>query len=193
MVPLYSLHSDSSGLRTGAGVSTEAGVSIETESVEDEKRTHMHRMWAAVAGSWGEHVDYTDARSAHEAELMLDLAAPRPGERVLELACGAGGLGLAAAARVGATGEVVLSVHNDGPEEHELIVVREGDHPLPFRKDGVTIDEDALAKAQVGGLEPGTPGSVRELQLRLTAGRYELFCNMSGHFLGGMHAQVVVS
>lgn len=90
-------------------------------------------------------------------------------------------------------GEVVLSVHNDGPEEHELIVVREGDHALPFRKDGVTIDEDALAKAQVGGLEPGTPGSVRELQLRLTAGRYELFCNMSGHFLGGMHAQVVVS
>ena len=84
-------------------------------------------------------------------------------------------------------------MHNDGPEEHELIVVREGDHPLPLRKDGVTVDEDALAKAHVGGLEPGTPGSVRELQLRLAAGRYELFCNMAGHFLGGMHVQVVVS
>jgi ubiquinone/menaquinone biosynthesis C-methylase UbiE len=84
-------------------------MSIEVESAEDEKRTHIHRLWAAVAGSWAEHVEYTDARSAHEAELMLDLAAPGPGERVLELACGAGGLGLAAAERVGRTGEVVLS------------------------------------------------------------------------------------
>ena len=34
---------------------------------------------------------------------------PRPGERVLELACGAGGTGLAAAARVAPGGEVVVS------------------------------------------------------------------------------------
>ena len=39
---------------------------------------------------------------------MLVLTAPAPGERVLELACGPAGLGLAAAARV-APGEVVLS------------------------------------------------------------------------------------
>jgi len=90
-------------------------------------------------------------------------------------------------------GEIVLSVQNQGPEKHELIVVREGDHALPLRKDGVTVDEDALAKAKVGGLEPGSPGSVRELRLRLPAGRYEMFCNMSGHFLGGMHMELVVS
>jgi len=35
-------------------------------------------MWAAVAGSWGKHVEYTDARSAHESELMLDLARRAP-------------------------------------------------------------------------------------------------------------------
>ena len=40
---------------------------------------------------------------------MLDLSTPQPGERVLELACGPGGLGLAAAARVARGGEVVLS------------------------------------------------------------------------------------
>jgi SAM-dependent methyltransferase len=43
------------------------------------------------------------------AERLLDLTAPRPGERVLELACGPGGLGLAAAERVVPGGEVVLS------------------------------------------------------------------------------------
>jgi ubiquinone/menaquinone biosynthesis C-methylase UbiE len=40
---------------------------------------------------------------------MLALTKPQPGERVLELACGPGGLGLAAAKRVAPTGEVVLS------------------------------------------------------------------------------------
>ncbi len=69
----------------------------------------LHQMWAAVAPAWAEHVDYADARGAHVAERMLELADPRPGERVLELACGPAGLGLAAAARVAPEGTVVLS------------------------------------------------------------------------------------
>ncbi len=40
---------------------------------------------------------------------MLDRVALQPGDRVLELACGPGGVGLVAAERVGETGEVVLS------------------------------------------------------------------------------------
>jgi SAM-dependent methyltransferase len=66
-------------------------------------------MWAAVAGSWAEHAEYADTRGAVAAEKMLDLTTPQPGERVLELACGPGGLGLAAAKRVAPEGEVVLS------------------------------------------------------------------------------------
>jgi ubiquinone/menaquinone biosynthesis C-methylase UbiE len=75
----------------------------------DELRTRLHRMWAGVAPSWHQHADYVDARGAVVTERMLELAAPQPGERVLELACGPGGLGLAAAERVGPRGEVVLS------------------------------------------------------------------------------------
>jgi SAM-dependent methyltransferase len=75
----------------------------------DEARAHLHAMWAAVAGSWGKHADYVDARGASMTEKMLELTAPQPGERVLELACGAGGVGLAAAVRVAPGGEVVLS------------------------------------------------------------------------------------
>jgi SAM-dependent methyltransferase len=66
-------------------------------------------MWAAVARSWEEHAAFIDARSAAVSERMLDLARPRPGDRVLELACGPGGVGLAAAERVSPGGEVVLS------------------------------------------------------------------------------------
>jgi SAM-dependent methyltransferase len=66
-------------------------------------------MWAAVAPSWEQHADYVDARGALVTDEMLERSAPRPGERVLELACGPGGLGIAAAERVAPGGEVVLS------------------------------------------------------------------------------------
>ena len=89
-------------------------------------------------------------------------------------------------------GRVRLEVANNGPDLHELIVVREPSTPLPMRADGVTVDEDALEPVKLGSLEPGTPGSVRALTLRLRPGRYEIFCNMAGHYMGGMHAVLVV-
>jgi SAM-dependent methyltransferase len=72
-------------------------------------RAHLHAMWAAVAPSWGEHADYVDARGARVTDELLKRALPRPGARVLELACGPGGVGIAAAELVGSGGEVVLS------------------------------------------------------------------------------------
>jgi SAM-dependent methyltransferase len=72
-------------------------------------RSQLHGMWASVAASWGQHADYADTRGAAITARMLELSAPRPGERVLELACGAGGVGIAAAKLVGPAGEVVLS------------------------------------------------------------------------------------
>ena len=62
-----------------------------------------------MAGAWGEHAAYIDARGAAVSERMLELTAPRPGERVLELACGPGGPGFAAAGLVAPGGEVVVS------------------------------------------------------------------------------------
>ena len=83
-------------------------------------------------------------------------------------------------------------VHNKGPEAHELLVVRATSSHLPLRPDGLTVDEETLKRAIVGVLEPGSPGSVRQLLLHLRPGRYIVFCNMSGHFLAGMHRELVV-
>lgn len=80
-----------------------------TKPAAGDQRTHMHGMWSRVAGSWGEHAAYTDHRSAQETSEMVDLVQLAPGHQVLELACGAGGLGLAAARRVGPQGTVLLS------------------------------------------------------------------------------------
>jgi uncharacterized cupredoxin-like copper-binding protein len=89
-------------------------------------------------------------------------------------------------------GEVAFTVHNKGPDRHEFIVARVSSSTLPLRADGLTVDEEALQKSEVGELEPGEPGAIRTLRLKLAPGRYVFFCNMAGHFLGGMHEEVVV-
>jgi ubiquinone/menaquinone biosynthesis C-methylase UbiE len=67
----------------------------------DDLREHLHGMWSTVSDAWAEHADYVEARAAAVTERMLELAALRAGDEVLELACGGGGLGLAAARRAG--------------------------------------------------------------------------------------------
>jgi ubiquinone/menaquinone biosynthesis C-methylase UbiE len=76
---------------------------------DEQMRARVHGMWSAVASSWDEHAAYVDSRGSEVTARMLELAGLRPGARVLELACGPGGLGLAAAERVLPHGDVVLS------------------------------------------------------------------------------------
>ena len=97
-----------------------------------------------------------------------------------------------AAPRSAPAGELLLTVANKGPDNHELVIVRKTGARLPFRSDGLTVDEDALDAVRQPSLEPGAPSSVRMLRLRLRPGRYVLFCNMSGHFLAGMRTELVV-
>ena len=81
----------------------------EQSDERDALRARLAGMWTSVAGGWSQHAEYADARGAQSAQRMLELAQVSAGDRVLELACGPGGLGLAAAERVGPSGEVVLS------------------------------------------------------------------------------------
>jgi uncharacterized cupredoxin-like copper-binding protein len=89
-------------------------------------------------------------------------------------------------------GTIVLRVANHGPDQHELIVARAPNGGLPLRGDGVTVNEEALSHAEVGSLEPARAGAVRDLEVHLAPGRYVLFCNMTGHYMGGMHSTLVV-
>jgi hypothetical protein len=90
-------------------------------------------------------------------------------------------------------GDVRLVVHNHGPDQHELIVVRTTAAHLPLRSDAATVDEDSLEPLTLGTLEPGPVGSARELDLHLRPGRDVVFCNMAGPDLGGMSATFTVT
>jgi uncharacterized cupredoxin-like copper-binding protein len=88
-------------------------------------------------------------------------------------------------------GDARLVIENKGPDTHELLVVR-GDSALPLRKDGLTVDEDTIEPDTLATAEGEPPGATEVLRLRLRRGHYELFCNMAGHYLGGMSARLVV-
>ena len=75
----------------------------------DELRRRVRQTWADVAPAWSERAESIDDRTRAATALLLDRVAPAPGERVLELGCGPGGLGLLIAEGMGPTGEVVLT------------------------------------------------------------------------------------
>lgn len=69
----------------------------------------LHAIWSAAAPSWNEYADFVEDRGSVVSAAMLAVADLRPGDDVLELGCGPGGVGIAAAEIVGADGHVVLS------------------------------------------------------------------------------------
>jgi SAM-dependent methyltransferase len=75
----------------------------------NELRAGLHVMWGSVAPGWRENAEFIDRRGEDLTTAMLRAVALRSGERVLELACGPGGLGLEMAGLVAPGGEAVLS------------------------------------------------------------------------------------
>jgi SAM-dependent methyltransferase len=69
----------------------------------------MAEMWNGVADGWERNADFVDEHLAAATRVLLDAADVGEGDEVLELACGPGGVGIAAAGRVGPTGRVTLA------------------------------------------------------------------------------------
>jgi uncharacterized cupredoxin-like copper-binding protein len=91
-------------------------------------------------------------------------------------------------------GTVSFRILNQGPTTHQLIVVRTDRAPdkLPLQRDGLTVDEEAPGidlVDEVGGLDIDDR---QTLVLDLAPGNYVMYCNLEGHYLGGMHATLTV-
>jgi hypothetical protein len=86
-------------------------------------------------------------------------------------------------------GGVVFDIDNLGPSTHELIVVGTAlpADGLPLRPDGLTVDEGSPLLRSIGENGEIGLGDRRTLALQLLPGSYVLFCNLEGHYLGGMH------
>jgi uncharacterized cupredoxin-like copper-binding protein len=89
--------------------------------------------------------------------------------------------------------DVVFQVHNAAPATHEFVVVPTDLPPdaLPLAPDGISVDEDAFHTA--GEISEVPAGTTATLELHLPPGRYVFFCNLEGHYLGGMHGALQVT
>jgi uncharacterized cupredoxin-like copper-binding protein len=86
-------------------------------------------------------------------------------------------------------GRVVLRVTNNGPSTHE-INVDGSPYPaggIPRQRDGITANEEAHGLHRIDSIEEVDLRQTSDLTVNLRPGRYVLWCNLEGHYLGGMH------
>jgi uncharacterized cupredoxin-like copper-binding protein len=91
-------------------------------------------------------------------------------------------------------GTVSFRILNQGPTTHELVVVRTDRAPdkLPLQRDGLTVNEEAPGIDLLDEAEGLDIDDRQTLVLDLAAGHYVMYCNLEGHYLGGMHAALTV-
>ena len=87
----------------------------------------MSEMWDGVAAVWERDAERIDEQLARGTTAMLDAAVIEAGDAVLDIACGAGNAGLAAAERTGTSGSVVLA--DDAPLMVEAAARRSAELP----------------------------------------------------------------
>jgi uncharacterized cupredoxin-like copper-binding protein len=89
------------------------------------------------------------------------------------------------AARV-AAGEVTFTVTNKGGIEHEFVIVQTDLSPTALPKDAEGGVAEGGPLTKVDELEHIAPGSFKVLTVKLQPGKYAFFCNLPGHYTGGM-------
>ncbi len=98
-------------------------------------------------------------------------------------------------------GEVSFVVANHGTRTHELVVLPLADGATVGSRsvgsDGTVDESGSLGEASrdcgAGAGDGISPGSVGWVTLHLEPGRYELACNLPGHYAAGMFAELDVS
>ncbi|MCU1351346.1 MAG: hypothetical protein JWM05_555 [Acidimicrobiales bacterium] len=91
-------------------------------------------------------------------------------------------------------GSVDLRLTNKGPTVHELVVVRTDARAdrLPLGPDGLSVSETSPVIHKVDEQQDVDLEAGSTLHVRLTPGRYVVFCNLEGHYLAGMHKALQV-
>lgn len=92
------------------------------------------------------------------------------------------------------SGPRVFEVENTGSMPHEFVVVKTDLAPggIPVSGGGV-FDEDLASIDVIDEIPEWGAGSARSLSVDLAPGRYQLVCNLPGHYSLGMWSGLTVS
>ncbi len=97
-------------------------------------------------------------------------------------------------------GQVSFVATNMGSLNHELLIVPLSGNQIvgtrPIQSDGTVDETGSLGEASntcgAGAGEGIAPGSSSWVTMTLAPGRYELLCNLPGHYAAGMYTQITV-
>lgn len=90
-----------------------------------------------------------------------------------------------------AAGAVDFDVQNQGSVLHEFIVLKTKLSKLPVR-DGL-VETDSKGIEVVKSVLNVKPGQLRNVKVTLSQGKYQLICNVVGHYQSGMHSAFSVT
>jgi uncharacterized cupredoxin-like copper-binding protein len=82
-------------------------------------------------------------------------------------------------------GKVTFKATNTGNLVHELMVER-----MPMKFDSPGHPTESAALGMINDMDPGKSG---QMTVKLTPGKYMLFCNVPGHYAGGQHTVLTVT
>ncbi len=91
-------------------------------------------------------------------------------------------------------GEVTFDIKNQGPSQHEFVVVRTdlAAAKLPYDESKFAVNEDSEQLTKVDEKEAISKGDTTQLKVNLPPGHYVLFCNIPTHYSQGMRADFTV-
>jgi uncharacterized cupredoxin-like copper-binding protein len=92
-------------------------------------------------------------------------------------------------------GQLTFKIHNDGPSQHEFVVVKTdaAASALPYDQAKNQVNEDSSELKAIDEKEAIDSGKDAQLSVNLDAGHYVVFCNLPTHYQLGMHAEFTVS
>jgi uncharacterized cupredoxin-like copper-binding protein len=91
-------------------------------------------------------------------------------------------------------GDVKFTIENQGTIPHEFIIVKTDFAPgkIPLGPDN-RFDEEGKGVFVPGEISEWNPGTTGTVTLKLEPGKYQLLCNIAGHYANGMYASLTVS
>jgi uncharacterized cupredoxin-like copper-binding protein len=151
-------------------------------------------------GSAGFFSERTSCSVPSLAGTVVDVSLVNSGGRMMGGPGMGGMMRLSASAATVAPGTVSFVATNGGSIDHELVVL-----PLPdgqsvgaraIGSDGKVDESASLGEASnpcgAGSGDGITPGTSSWVTLTLPPGRYELVCDIAGHYAAGMYAQLTI-
>jgi uncharacterized cupredoxin-like copper-binding protein len=95
---------------------------------------------------------------------------------------------IALGASSAASGEITFNVTNNGPSEHEFIVLKTDLPAADLPMTDSTVDEEAEGIEPIDEIEEIADGETDTLTVDLAPGNYVVICNIEDHYRNGMHA-----